>query len=129
MAEFTRLDPQVLEGIAVFTDASWGGQESQQRRSCTGFVITWRGCAVKMISKLQVPVSLSSCESEVIALVQAAQEACGVRQLLHFLSTAGADDPRSLAEVSLDSPCPPGPPITLITDSASAKQVLQGRWP
>ena len=84
---FIQLDPKKYDpqALMIFTDASWGSQNSTQRRSCSGYCFLWRSCLLKGVSRLQTSISLSSCESEAVALVQASKEGCGMRTLVEFI--------------------------------------------
>ena len=79
-------------------------------------------------SRLETSVALSSCESETIALLQASQEACGLRQLVEFFGSRGEDivNVGGLSSIDLDTFSLEGPPIHLVTDSSSARDVLLG---
>ena len=76
---------------------------------------------------MQTSVALSSCESETIALLQASQEGCGLRQLVEFLRTGGEDSTDvGLSQIDLESFALEGPAVLLVTDSSSARDVLLG---
>ena len=64
-----------------YTDADWAG-EVEQRHSVGGYVFYVAGGPVSWSSKRQDLVALSSCESEYIALCEAAKEAKWMRGLL-----------------------------------------------
>ena len=124
---FIQLDQKKYdpEALMIFADASWGSQNSTQRRSCSGYCFMWRNCLLKGVSRLQTSISLSSCESEAVALVQASKEGCGMRTLVEF--TKGSRDITEIGKITLDQLEAEevdlkGPPIHLITDSASARQ-------
>ena len=58
-----------------YPDADFAGlwrhedpQDPHCVRSCTGYVLTFAGCAVLWVSKLQTEIALSTIESEHIAL-------------------------------------------------------------
>lgn len=120
-----KVDP---EGLCVFSDASWGSLESEQRRSCSGYVLSWRNCVLKRVSRLQVVVALSSCEAETVALLHSAQEALGLSKLVQFIKTfGGCQQQKSLLDFDLDTLDYQGAPIAcMITDSSSAREVLLG---
>ena len=130
LRNFTGVDYSKIDehSLILFADASWGSQESTQRRSCSGYVIIYKDCVLKACSRLQTSVALSSCESETVALLQASQEACGVRQLVEFLRGSGKDiaDIGGLSLIDIESFEMEGPPVVLVTDSSSARDVLLG---
>ena len=61
------IPPKATGDLVIFADSSWAGCESEGRRSCSGYVISWRSIPMKMVSRLQHSVALSSCEAETIA--------------------------------------------------------------
>jgi hypothetical protein len=65
----------------AFADADYAN-ESETRRSTTGYVIKMCGAAVSWKSKLQPQVALSTTESEYYAAASACQELCWYRELL-----------------------------------------------
>ena len=68
------------KGLRVFADANWG-----VTRSVTGFVILLAGAAIAHASRRQHCISMSSCESELIALADCAIELLHVSALLRFI--------------------------------------------
>ena len=56
-----------------------------RRRSHSGIVLLLNACACLWKSQVQKSVSVSTCESELIALSQTTQEVIYVRRLLQFL--------------------------------------------
>ena len=75
---FTRCNEFPVQG---FSDADWAG-DTDSRRSTTGYVFTAMGTPISWRSKLQRVVALSSCEAELIAIVDAAKEAVWMRKAL-----------------------------------------------
>ncbi|XP_055590477.1 uncharacterized protein LOC129742584 [Uranotaenia lowii] len=75
--KFTGVDMK-LRG---YTDADWSGDQ-RTRKSTSGYVFTLGGTAIAWRSKQQSSVSLSSMESEYIALSEAAQEVLWLQRLL-----------------------------------------------
>ena len=75
---FTRNAQFDVEG---YSDADYAG-DLDSRRSTTGYVFTIMGTPVSWRSKLQRVVALSSCESELIAIVDAGKEALWMRKAL-----------------------------------------------
>lgn len=63
-----------------YSDADWGS-DSDDRRSCSGYVFMLQGGAVSWASKKQQSVALSSTEAEYMALSLACQEVVWLRQL------------------------------------------------
>ena len=76
------------EGLTGVSDASWGSSDSEKRRSISGGVIYWKGNVIKAYSRMQHCITLSSCESEVIAVCQISQECIGLRHLTEFWGTS-----------------------------------------
>ena len=92
-------DPEAYEGlifkvdrtksIEVYVDAAFAGdwnqswsQEPSSVFSRTGYFITYAGCPITWLSKLQTEISLSSTESEYIALSHSMREAIPMITLL-----------------------------------------------
>ena len=82
------------KSIEVFVDASFAGDWNKSWSSDpssvfsrTGFLIKYAGCAITWMSKLQTEISLSSTESEYIALSHSMREAIPMMSLLKELST------------------------------------------
>lgn len=69
----------VLEG---YCDADWGC-DINDRRSTTGYLFKFSNCLISWSSKKQMSVSLSSTESEYVAISMAASEACWFVNLLN----------------------------------------------
>lgn len=63
-----------------YTDADWGS-DSDDRKSCSGYVFKLQGGAVSWASKKQQTVALSSTEAEYMAVSLACQEVVWLRQL------------------------------------------------
>lgn len=68
----------VLEG---YCDADWAG-DLNDRKSTTGYLFKFSNCLISWSSKKQMSVSLSSTESEYMAISMAASEACWLVNLL-----------------------------------------------
>ena len=75
--------------IDCFVDADFAGlwkAEDDQNPLCvksrTGFLITFMGCPLHWMSKLQSQIALSTMEAEYIALSQAMREVIGFREIL-----------------------------------------------
>lgn len=88
-----------------YCDASWG-EDPTTRRSVSGYVFFLGSGPISWSSKLQSTVALSTAESEFIALSAAAQEAKWLKMLLEELGY-------------------PQGPITIYTDSQSAKAIAE----
>jgi len=74
-------EPTQLIGYA---DANWGGDRSD-RKSNTGYFLTWNGGTISWASRKQDCVALSSTESEYIAVAEATQDAIWTERLLSDL--------------------------------------------
>jgi hypothetical protein len=82
-------------------DASYAdnyGDETDNRRSTTGYVFTLGGTAVSWKSSKQKVVACSTAESEYIAAYEASREAICLRRLLTDLGEAGSSSPVVLHE-------------------------------
>lgn len=64
-----------------FVDADWAG-DTRDRKSTTGYLFKIFDCTVVWCCKKQLSVSLSSTESEYVALSMAITEACWLKNLL-----------------------------------------------
>jgi hypothetical protein len=77
-----RLSPDTKRGYECFVDASHAGDWKQQSaiddpvtaKSRTGYIITFAGCPIVWVSKLQTEIALSTTEAEYIALSSSARE-------------------------------------------------------
>ncbi len=78
-------DSDLLYHVHGFTDSDHAS-DITTRRSHTGSVITLDGSLIDFNSKLQVSVTLSSCEAELVALVDTAKRLRCIRQILRALS-------------------------------------------
>jgi hypothetical protein len=70
--------------LVGYSDADWAG-DIRSRKSTTGFVYMFAGAAVSWCSRKQSSVTLSSMESEYVALSEASQELVWLRILLKEL--------------------------------------------
>ena len=77
------------DGLSGVSDASWGSSDLENRRSTSGGLIFWQGSMIKGYSRLQGCITLSSCEAEIIAVCQLAQECLRVRHVTEFLESFG----------------------------------------
>lgn len=66
--------------IVGYCDADWASN-TDDRRSCTGYIFLFQGAAISWSSKRQPTVALSSTEAEYMALSSAIQEAMWLKQL------------------------------------------------
>lgn len=69
------------DDLVGFSDADWAG-DIRSRKSTTGFVYLYAGGAVSWCSRKQTSVTLSSMESEYVALSEASQELVWLLKLL-----------------------------------------------
>ena len=81
------------KSIEVFVDASFAGDwnkswsnEPSSVLSRTGYVLLYAGCPIIWLSKLQTEISLSTTESEYIALSHSLREAIPMMTLLEEIS-------------------------------------------
>lgn len=84
------------DSLIGYSDADWAGDIST-RRSTTGYVFMYAGGAVSWASRLQHCVTLSSMESEYVALGEATQELVWLRKLLADLGET-VDGPTTIME-------------------------------
>jgi Reverse transcriptase (RNA-dependent DNA polymerase) len=77
-------DGDVDTDLTGYADADFAGDVGS-RKSTTGYVFMYQGCAVSWRSKLQPIVTLSSTEAEYVALCSAAQEAVYLRRLFESI--------------------------------------------
>jgi Reverse transcriptase (RNA-dependent DNA polymerase) len=70
--------------LTGYADANFAGDVGT-RKSTTGYVFMYQGCAVSWRSKLQPIVTLSTTEAEYVALCSAAQEAVYLRRLFESI--------------------------------------------
>lgn len=70
--------------ILGYCDADYAGN-LDTRQTTTGYVFIFQGAAISWASKLQKRITLSSTESEYIAMVAAAKESIWLKQLQHEL--------------------------------------------
>lgn len=71
-------------GLVSCADSDWAS-DPEQRKSTTGFITFYNGAAISWKSGLQDVVACSSCESEYVALSEAAREVVYLRGLLGFM--------------------------------------------
>lgn len=88
------LRPSPTMALDMFVDADFAGrwhkEYSELRDSVlsrTGFVITYCNCPITWCSKLQTEITLSTTESEYIALSSATRELLPLRRILMDIST------------------------------------------
>ena len=73
-----------------YSDADWAG-DIDDRKSTSGYLCQIGGTAISWRSKKQTCVALSTAEAEYMALVNAAQEAIWLRQLITDLRSASTE--------------------------------------
>jgi Reverse transcriptase (RNA-dependent DNA polymerase). len=71
--------------LECYADADWAGDKST-RRSTSGFIIQINGCTVLWQSRRQNSVSLSTAESEYVALSEACSDVVWVTNILNDMS-------------------------------------------
>jgi len=83
------------EKLVGYCDANWAG-DLDSRRSTSGYVFLLGNNAVSWCSKKQQTVSLSTTESEYIAIALASQELLWLKRLLKDIENLSADNPVKL---------------------------------
>ena len=73
-----------IDLLQAFTDADWAG-DKDERKSTTGYVITFNDCPILTKSTKQKSTARSTCESESIALAHGVTDVLWVRNLLSDL--------------------------------------------
>jgi hypothetical protein len=89
--------PQLNTGFEVYVDASFTGDwdttnaewDRDTARSRTGFVISYAGCPIIWISRLQSKIALSTIESEYLAISAATREVLPLLELAAEMSENG----------------------------------------
>ena len=78
-----RFKPVVKVGneLVVYSDSSWN-TDPETSRSRSGYIVFFNQCPIAWKSHMQKLVTLSSCEAEYVALVDAAKEALWLKNLL-----------------------------------------------
>lgn len=66
--------------IIGYCDADWA-TDTEDRRSCSGYIFIFQGAAISWCSKRQSTIALSSTEAEYMSLATATQEAIWLKQL------------------------------------------------
>lgn len=87
--------------VLGYCDANWGG-DLKDRKSTTGYCFKFANCLITWCSKKQASVSLSSTQSEYVAISMAASEACWLINLLQ--------------DFDIKNVCP----VVMLSDSQSA---------
>ena len=81
----------------AYVDSDWGGN-IDNRRSCTGLILTLAGGPISWKCKLQKSVALSSMEAEYMALSEVVKEVIYTRRLLtHMKDGAYMDKPTCIS--------------------------------
>ena len=109
-------NPDPTQSFEVYVDADFSGNWSKDidhgddpssAKSRTGYVVMYFGCPILWASKLQSEISLSSTESEVVALSQSLRETLPLIWLLKEIKRKGlikkADTPRVHAKLFEDN--------------------------
>ena len=94
------LDPTKTKSFEVWVDADFSGNWSKSTaendpstaKSRSGYVITYGGCPIIWVSKLQTQIALSSCEAEYISLSQSLRDAIPIMRMLQELKDRGFND-------------------------------------
>lgn len=69
------------DSLTGYTDSDWGGDDND-RRSCSGCIMTLAGSPISWKSKKQNSVALSTMEAEYVALSETSREVIYIRRLL-----------------------------------------------
>jgi len=85
-----RFSPSVSE-LEGFSDASF-----EERNSTSGWLVLWQNAPLAWGSRKQKSISLSSCESEIYALSEAAKDMVYFRKLVRGLEPSAPDGPSLL---------------------------------
>ncbi len=87
------LQPISNLSLDMYVDADFAGMWHQEHSallenvlSRTGYIITFCGCPIHWVSKLQSEIALSTTESEYIALSMATRELLPLRRILHEIT-------------------------------------------
>lgn len=111
LTDTTKASDNPLE-LRVFVDASHAPLRSTFRRGISGSVLFVFESMIKSFSRHQASTALSSCESELLGIQAAAQEAVALRKtVVRVAETLGIDG---------------NPSIRMITDSRSAVDLVRG---
>ncbi|GBP86571.1 Retrovirus-related Pol polyprotein from transposon TNT 1-94 [Eumeta japonica] len=70
--------------LVGFCDADWG-RDLRDRKSTTGYCFMYSNCLISWCSKKQSTVSLSSAESEYVAMSMAGSEACWIANVCNVM--------------------------------------------
>ena len=101
--------------LHLWADASHAPYRFNKRKGISGQVMFFEKSLVRAVAKQQQATSLSSCESELYSIQQAAQDAVSVSKVLErLLLGIGETAPETVVNVLLES------------DSASALQLIHG---
>ena len=73
------------EELAGYSDSDWAFN-TDNHRSQTGTAITYNGSIISFASKLQPTVALSSCEAEMVALVDTAKQIKYIQNILRNIN-------------------------------------------
>ena len=104
------LKPTKNPVIDCYVDADFAGLwniEDEQNplsvKSRTGFLITFMGCPLHWVSKLQSQIALSTMEAEYIALSQAMRKIIGFRETLKELYTHVLEDTETYQSLTFNA--------------------------
>ena len=101
--------------LHLWADASHAPYRFNKRKGISGQVMFFEKSLIRAVAKQQQATSLSSCESELYSIQQAAQDAVSVAKLLQrLLLGIGETVPDAVVNILLES------------DSASALQLIHG---
>lgn len=84
--------PDNMNNLCGFVDSDWGG-DIYDRKSTSGYVFKLLNCTILWASRKQQCVSISSTESEYIALSLAVSEACWLVKVLKDFCLFDLDEP------------------------------------
>lgn len=100
--------------LEAFADADWGN-DPNDRRSVSGFVVQLHGCTVIWATKKQGSVALSTTEAELMALCQAS---CEVVWVTNLLQSVGQNVVKPITIYEDNQPC-----IAVTTDPRKHKRM------
>ena len=101
------LRPKNILQVDCYADANFAGlysveepQDSISVKSRTGYVLTFAGCPIHWVSKLQTEIALSTLHAEYVALSQSLRDLLPTKDLVSELLAGMGSDPKKLKFIS-----------------------------